>query len=80
MLDLAYIDIDYNINDLITTQVYDTWDLHSFLEYADEQYLPHFIYANRYVDIGYYVPPHIKINIPLIDTTPQEKLPPWKRK
>ncbi len=79
MLDLKIIDIDYDVENIITSQIDDTWDLISFIIYGDEQYAADFIYANKYLNLDYYIDPNIDINIPLIDTNVKDFLPPWKK-
>lgn len=80
MLDLKLIDTNYKVDEIIYSQPNDTWDFLSFIEYADEQYLSDFIYANKYLDdIGVFIKGNIKINIPKIDTVKPSELPPWKK-
>lgn len=79
MLDLKLVDTNYIINETITSVQDDTWDLLSFIEYADEQYLADFIYANKYLDINLKIEGGLDINIPKIKTVKPSNLPPWKR-
>lgn len=80
MLDLKNIDINYIVEKTITTQMDDTWDLLSFIIYADESYTDQFIYANKYNNINVFIESDIKINIPKIDNLTHKKRnkAPWK--
>lgn len=80
MLDLKIIDTNYKIDEIIYSQQDDSWDLLSFLEYADEQYLPDFIYANKYLEnIDFLIEGNLEINIPKINAVLPSQLPPWKK-
>lgn len=67
------------LNNTYTTVSGDTWDIVAYKAYGNEMYMDTLIKANiEYKDI-YIFPAGVVLNLPEIELTVSESLPPWKQ-
>lgn len=67
------------LNNTYTTVSGDTWDIVAYKVYGNEMYMDTLIKANIEYKDTYIFPAGVVLNLPEIELTVSESLPPWKQ-